>query len=166
MRMINIVGSSAFEKGRIVEGLVRALCQWGFSVSVVKRAPDGFDIDQPGKGSYEKRKAGAREVMLANAERFALMRENDAPGEPDLQRLVARLEPVDIVIAEGFHGAGVPTVEAFRPAAGRKPRWPGNPDVIALVTDEPLETPLPVFFIEDIPALARFVAQRVGLRSG
>lgn len=166
MRIINVVGSSAFEKGRLVEGLLRALCSEGLSVSVVKRAPDGFDIDQPGKGSYEKRKAGAREVMLANAERFVLMRENDAPGEPDLQRLLARLEPVDIVIGEGFHGAGVPTVEAFRPASGRAPRWPENPDVIALVTDEPLEAPLPVFTIEDIPALARFVAQRLGIRSG
>lgn len=166
MGIVNIVGSSTFEKGRLVEGLVRAFAGEGLSVSVIKRAPDGFDIDQPGKGSYEKRKAGAREVMLANAERFVLMRENDAPGEPDLKRLLGRLEPVDLVIAEGFHGAGVPTVEAFRPSAGREPRWPKNRDVIALVTDEPLEAPLPVFSIEDIPALARFVAQRLAIRSG
>lgn len=166
MRIINVIGSSAFEKGRVVEGLIRALRESGLSVSVVKRAPDGFDIDRPGKGSYEKRMAGAREVVLANGERMVLMRENEARGEPDLQRLLARLEPVDIVIAEGFHGAGVPTLEALRPAAGRAARWPGNPDVIALVTDGPVETPLPVFAIGDTTALASFVAERGALKTG
>lgn len=166
MKVFALVGFSAFEKGRVIEGLIRALRADGFSVSVIKRAPDGFDIDQPGKGSYEKRKAGAREVMLANDERMVLLRENDTRGEPDLHRLRERLEPVDVVIAEGFHVAGVPTVEAFRPSAGREPRWPKNRDVVALVTDEPIQASLPVFPIEDSAALARFVAQRLGLRSG
>ena len=166
MRIVNVLGSSAFEKGRVVEGLIAAFRHDGFSVSVIKRVPDGFDIDQPGKGSYEKRKAGVREVMLANRERFALMRESRAGGEPDLLALAGRLEPVDVVIGEGFHGAAVPTLEALRPSQGREPRWPANRNIIALVTDEPVEAPLPVFPIHDSAALARFLAERIGLRSG
>lgn len=166
MRIINVLGSSAFEKGRIVEGLVGALRTRGFSVSVVKRVPDGFDIDQPGKGSYEKRKAGAREVMLANRERFALLRESDGTVEPDLEALVGRLDPVDVVVAEGFHGAPVPTIEAFRPSRGREARWPTDGHVIAIVSDEPIDAPLPVFPIEDTASLAGFLALRLALRSG
>jgi molybdopterin-guanine dinucleotide biosynthesis protein B len=169
VKIIGVVGSSSLEKGRLVEGLIEAFREEGFSVSVVKRAPDGFDMDQRGKGSYARREAGAREVMMANAERFVLMRENAARREPSLEALVARLEPVDVVIAEGFHQANVPTIEALRPSRGRPARWPNDPNVVALVSDEPLDalaTPIRKFGIDELEDLAQFVAERVGLTTG
>ncbi|MGE5096022.1 MAG: molybdopterin-guanine dinucleotide biosynthesis protein B [Betaproteobacteria bacterium] len=166
MKTIAIVGSSALEGAPLVERLIEAFRLEGFTVSVIKRAPDGFDIDTPGKGSHARRQAGAREVMMANGERMVLMRENAVRREPDLAALIARLEPVDIVIAEGFHGVKVPTIEALRPSKGRPTRYPKDPNIVALVSDEPLEplrAPLPTFNLDRLEELADFMAEQVGL---
>lgn len=163
MKTIAIVGSSALEHAPLVERLIEAFRLEGFTVSVIKRAPDGFDIDQPGKGSYARRQAGAREVMMANRERLVLMRENAVRREPELPALLERLEPVDIVIAEGFHGANVPTIEALRPSRGRPVRYPDDRNIVALVSDEAVEAPLPVFALDRLEELADFMAAQVGL---
>jgi molybdopterin-guanine dinucleotide biosynthesis adapter protein len=165
MKVVAIVGSSSLEKAGLVEGLIEALRLDGFSVSVVKRAPDGFDIDRPGKGSYLRRQAGAREVMMASPERFVLMRESRDGGEPDLASLIARLEPVDIVIAEGFHEVDAPTIEAMRPSRGKRPRWPNDRRIVAIVSDERVDAPLPTFTLDDPGALAQFIEERLGLRA-
>jgi len=91
-------------------------------VSTIKRAPDGFDLDQPGKTSYERREAGCREVMLVGDRRLALMSEFRREPERSLADLAARLLPVDIVIAEGFRDAVVPTVTQ---RVGLEPRRSG-----------------------------------------
>jgi molybdopterin-guanine dinucleotide biosynthesis protein MobB len=160
MRAFAIVGASVLGKAPFVERLVEALRIDGRSVSIIKHAPDGFDIDQPGKASYVRREAGAREVMLVGDRRLVLLREYGASPEPPLAALLARLEPVDLVIVEGFHGAQLPTLEVHRPSSGRRPRWPTNPLVAALVSDEPIAAPLPRFAPDDFGAIADFIAAR------
>lgn len=165
MKAIAIVGASALGKAPFVENLIEAFEFDGYSVSVIKHAPDGFDIDQPGKASYVRREAGAREVMLVGDRRLVLMREYRASPEPPLSTLLARLEPVDLVIVEGFRNAPLPTIEVHRPGSGRAPRFHENRHVVALVSDESLDLPLPGFRLDDIAGLADFIATAVGLES-
>src|SRR5512140_1682806 len=105
MKVIGIIGVSALGKAPFVETLIAALRIDGFTVSTIKRAPDGFDLDRPGKVSWLRREAGCREVMLVGDRRLVLMQEFREAPQPPLEALAARLAPVDIVIAEGFQGA-------------------------------------------------------------
>ena len=84
-----------------------------------------FDLDQPGKDSYRHREAGAREVLVAERRRWALMHELDGP-EPSLPELLRQLSPVDVVIVEGFKINPHPKIEVYRPSSISPPIWPGR----------------------------------------
>lgn len=165
MKAFAIVGASVLRKAPFVERLVEVLRIDGLSVSVIKRAPDGFDIDEPGKASYVRRQAGAREVMLVGDKRLVLLSEYGPTPEPPLAALLARLEPVDIVIVQGFRTAELPTLEVYRPSSGRLPRWPSNRNIIAVVSDEAVETALPCFRPDDVGGIADFIAARGAARA-
>jgi molybdopterin-guanine dinucleotide biosynthesis protein B len=163
MKVIGIIGASALNKAPFVETLIASFRFDGFSVSTIKRAPDGFDMDKPGKMSWARREAGCHEVMLVGDRRLVLMQEFRTDPEPALGTLIARLEPVDLVVVEGFQTAAVPSIEICVPASGRAPRWPQNRHVVALVADEPVEAPLPRFAVDDIPGVTDFVVGHLAL---
>ncbi|HSZ53059.1 MAG TPA: molybdopterin-guanine dinucleotide biosynthesis protein B, partial [Caulobacteraceae bacterium] len=133
----------------------------GLSVSTLKHAHHNFDVDQPGKDSWEHRQAGARQVLVASRIRWALMSElRDAP-EPSLEDLLTRLDPVDLVLVEGYKRDTHPKLEVWRAANGKPPIFPDDPTVIALATDAaPPGVALPVLDLDDIAAIARFVTER------
>jgi molybdopterin-guanine dinucleotide biosynthesis protein B len=164
MNVIGIVGATALGKTPFIDPLIAALVIDGWSVSTIKRAPDSFDMDSPGKLSWGRREAGCGEVMLAGGERLVLMQEFRAALPPTLDELVARLAPVDLVIAEGFHTARVPTVEVVVPGSGKPARWPDHPHVIALVAPTPMAGPLPCFAPGDAAGLADFIVAKLALQ--
>jgi molybdopterin-guanine dinucleotide biosynthesis protein B len=164
MKVIGLIGSSALGKSNFVEDLIVALRFDGWSVSTIKRAPDGFDMDRPGKLSWARREAGCRDVMLVGDKRLVLMHEFRDAGEPALDALLARLAPVDLVIAEGFRSATLPTVEVYLPSSGREGRWKTQPNIVAVVADEAIDAPIPRFGVSDAAALAEHLATLLQLR--
>jgi len=165
VKVVGLIGVSTLGRSTFVDDLIQALRLDDWTVSTVKRAPDGFDLDQPGKTSYGRREAGCREVMLVGDRRLVLMREFRDDPSPSLELLVARMMPVDVVIAEGFKGANVPTVEVCAPSSGRPSRWQSDPNIIALVAIEPIDTGLPRFGLDEIGDLVAFLVSRLDLRS-
>jgi len=163
MKVIGIIGASALGKEPFVATLIASFRLDGWSVSTIKRAPDGFDLDQPGKMSWARREAGCHEVMLVGDRRLVLMQEFRADPAPALGALISRLDPVDLVVVEGYQDAAIATVEICVPASGRAPRWPQNRHVVALVADAPIDAPLPRFAVADIPGLADFVVGHLAL---
>ncbi len=109
----------------------------GLRVSTIKHAHHGFDMDRPSKDSYRHRTAGAYEVLVASATRWALLHELDGP-EPGLETLLARLAPVDLVLVEGFRTSACPKLEVHRPALGKPPMWPDRADILAVASDSTL----------------------------
>src|SRR5208282_6133742 len=102
MRVIGLAGWSGSGKTTLITKVIPVLTRRGFKISTIKHAHHEFDIDKPGKDSWLHRQAGASEVMVASARRFALMHElRDAP-EPSLEELMARMAPVDLLLIEGF----------------------------------------------------------------
>jgi molybdopterin-guanine dinucleotide biosynthesis adapter protein len=164
MKVIGVIGATALGKSGFVEDLIGVLRIEGLTVSAIKRVPDGFDIDQPGRLSYARREAGCEEVLLASDHRMVLMREYRGAGEPALDALLARMAAVDIVIAEGFKDAVLPAVEVCVPSRGRPMRWPSDPQVFAIVADEPVATSLPTFRVADVAGLTDCIVARLGLR--
>ncbi len=132
--LLGIAGWSGAGKTSMIEAVLPHLIAHGLSVSTIKHAHKGFDLDHPGKDSFRHRAAGAREVLLLGDRRFALLHECNGE-QPDLMSLLGRMAPVDLVLVEGFRDYPMPKLEIFRPSVGKPPLWPTHPSVLAVATD-------------------------------
>ena len=162
MHVYGIVGRSNAGKTHLITRLVRAAVARGLVVSTVKHAHHAFDVDQPGKDSYLHREAGAHEVLVASAGRWALLHENRAAPEPALSELLARLAPCDLVLVEGSKGGDHPKLEVYRSSCGQPPLGPGVPAVEAIATDAAttLDTRLERLPLDDAEAVLDFILRR------
>lgn len=163
MRIYGVVGWKNAGKTGLMERLVSEIASRGFTVSTVKHAHHSFDVDHPGKDSHRHRVAGAREVLLASRNRFALMHELREEDEPILADLLQKLSPVDLVLIEGYKRDAHPKVEAHRSETGNPLIAPGDPTVRAVASDTPLDLDRPVFDLNDTAAIADFILAEVGL---
>lgn len=164
MRIFGIVGYKNAGKTGLMERLVTEISARGFEVSTVKHAHHSFDVDQPGKDSFRHREAGAREVLLASGQRWALMHELRDAEEPPLEALLAKLAPVDLVLVEGYKRDAHAKVEAFRASPGNPLLAPGDSTVRAVASDVPQPgLHVPEFALDDTQAIADFILNEVGL---
>ena len=163
MKVYGVTGWKNAGKTTLMERLVSEIAGRGVTVSTIKHAHHDTDVDQPGRDSYRHRTAGAREVLLASPVRWALMHELRDTPEPQLSELLPRLSPVDLVLVEGYKRAAHPKIEAYRAANGRPPLAGKYPTIMAIATDTPLETDLPVLDLDDTAAIADFILEQVGL---
>jgi molybdopterin-guanine dinucleotide biosynthesis adapter protein len=158
MRVIGFAGWSGAGKTTLIVKLIPELKRRGLSVSTIKHAHHNFDLDQPGKDSYEHRAAGAEEVLVASANRVALMRELRGGPEPSLGELLRLLKDVDLVLVEGFKRDPLPKIEVFRTANGKPPLYPEDQNIVALISDAAARAGhLPHAAIDDIAAAADLV---------
>ena len=158
MRAIGIAGWSGAGKTTLIKRLIPELNRRGLSVSTIKHAHHGFDVDRPGKDSYEHRAAGAHEVLVASANRLALMRELRGAPEPPLADLLRMLAPVDLVLIEGFKRDRIAKIEVSRAANGKPPLYPEDPHIVALISDDArAPASLPHAPIDDLSAVADLV---------
>jgi molybdopterin-guanine dinucleotide biosynthesis protein B len=155
MKVIGLAGWSGAGKTTLLGKLIPFLTARGVSVSTLKHAHHGFDVDQPGKDSHTHRIAGATEVLVASARRFALVHELRDEPEWRLADLIGKLSPVDLVIVEGFKAEVHPKIEIHRVANGKPFLFDQAPDVRGIATDGPAPaTGLPVAHLDDIAAIA------------
>lgn len=134
LNLLGLAGWSGSGKTTLLVGMVGQYIARGLSVSTVKHAHHGFDLDRPGKDSWRHREAGATEVLISSGARWALLHEVHG-DEPPLAALLARLAPVDLVLVEGFKASPHPKIEVHRPALGQPPLWPGREDIVAVASD-------------------------------
>lgn len=165
MKVLGLAGWSGAGKTSLIERLLPALIARGLRVSTIKHAHHAFDVDRPGKDSFRHRAAGAAEVLVASAARFALLHEHREAAEPTLDQLLARLTPVDLVLVEGFRNQPHDKIEVFRADLGKPRLAPQDPHVIAIAADPPLGEPdalgRPCFALADTAALTDFIVARV-----
>ena len=165
MRVYGVTGWKNSGKTTLVERLVAEISGRGLAVSTLKHAHHAFDVDRPGKDSLRHRAAGARQVLVASSRRWALMSELGGAPEPPLAELLARLDPVDLVLVEGWKRDRHPKIEARRAAAAQEPIAAGDASIEAVASDMALPgLAVPVFHLDDIPGIADFILARTGLR--
>ena len=158
-----VLGFAAFSgtgKTTLLKQLIPLLAEHGVQVGVIKHAHHNFDIDKPGKDSYELRKAGARQMLVASSRRWALMTETDLDGDPELESLIGRLDPdsIDLVLVEGFKHVPYTRIELHRPALGHPLLYPDDSTIIAVATDSPIDSgTLPVLDLNNVVAVVEFV---------
>lgn len=164
MKIFGLAGWSGSGKTTLMVKLLPEFTRRGLRVSTIKHAHHSFDVDQPGKDSYEHRAAGASEVMVSSASRWALMHELRGAAEPTVEELVRHMTPVDLLIIEGFKGHAHDKLEVHRASLGKPLLAVSDPRVVAVASDRPLGgLEVPVFDIDDASAIAGFIVAHCGL---
>src|SRR5664279_2044721 len=156
MRIIGLAGWSGSGKTTLITKLIPRLLARGVKVSTLKHAHHGFDLDKPGKDSFMHRAAGATEVIISSAKRWAILHELRAEEpEWDLGGLVGKMSPVDLVLVEGFKRDAFPKLEIHRIANGKPLLHTEDPHIIAVASDSALpQAKVPVVDLNDIEAIA------------
>ena len=166
MKLFGIAGWSGSGKTTLVVRLLPELIDRGLTVSTVKHAHHDFDIDTPGKDSYEHRKAGAAEVLVSSRHRWALMHENSDASELTLDDLIGHMRPVDLVLVEGFKAEALDKLEVHRPTTGKALLCEADPRIVAVASDAALPgVGLPVLDLDDASAITDFIIGHCRLKA-
>jgi molybdopterin-guanine dinucleotide biosynthesis adapter protein len=157
--LIGIAGWKNSGKTTLVTRLVAEFARRGLDVATIKHAHHAFQIDDGETDSARHRRAGAGQVAIVSEARWAVVRELRDRPEPSLEEIIARLEPCDLIIVEGYKRAPIPKIELRRAAAADGQRLSdGDPYVIAIAADHAVDdTALPVFGLDEFAAIADFI---------
>jgi molybdopterin-guanine dinucleotide biosynthesis protein B len=165
MKILGLAGWSGAGKTTLIVKLIPELVGRGLKVSTIKHAHHAFDVDKPGKDSYRHREAGATEVLVASAHRWALMHELREEEEPSAADLMRHMTPVDLLLIEGFKRELHDKLEIFRRDLGKPLLSAEDPSFVAILSDGPVpEIALPVIDLNDIGTIADFIIDRYGFR--
>lgn len=168
MRIIGLAGWSGSGKTTLITKVIPCLIARGVRVSTIKHAHHGFDLDQPGKDSFMHRAAGATEVVISSANRWALLHELRGEPEWNLPDLLAKLSAVDLILVEGFkRDRLVPKLEIYRAANGKPLLFPEDSSIAAIASDVALPAAaVPVVDLNDIEAIADLLVKHAAPVAG
>lgn len=165
MKILGLGGWSGSGKTTLLAKLLPELVRRGITVSTMKHAHHGFDVDQPGKDSHVHRTAGATEVLIASEKRWALMHELRNTSEPNAAELIRHMSPVDLLLIEGFKREPHDKLEIHRADNGKPMLSADDPTYVAILADGPVsDTKLPVLNLNDIPVIADFIIAHCRLK--
>lgn len=163
-KIFGIVGWKNSGKTGLMERLVAEINARGLSVSTIKHAHHSFDVDQPGRDSFRHRSAGAQEVLLCSGNRWALMHELRDQDEPAFEFLLEKLEPVDLVLIEGYKKETHSKIECYRAEVCDEMRARSDDTICAVATDCDVgQLELPLLDLNDTNAIADFILTHQGL---
>ena len=163
MKIFGFAGWSGSGKTTLIEKLIPLFVARGLNVSLIKHAHHSFDVDQPGKDSYRHRHAGCTEVLVSSSRRWALVHELRGAEEPGFAELIERLSPCDLVLVEGFKRERLPKLEVYRKVTGESMLHTQDQDIVAIASDQRVDTTLPQFSLDDAPRISGFVLHHLGL---
>lgn len=163
MKRFGITGWKNAGKTSVMERLVAEFVARGLRVSTLKHAHHTFEIDHEGRDTFRHRAAGAAEVLVSSGTRWALMSELPGDPEPALDKLIAKMTAVDLVLIEGWKTSPHPKLEVWRAETGHPLIAPGDETILAVATDTSLDMNIPVLDLNDTQALADFVQSEVGI---
>lgn len=167
-RIFGITGWKNSGKTTLTERLVVEFTRRGWRVSTIKHAHHAFDIDKEGSDSFRHRAAGASEVAIVSGNRWALMHELRGEHEPQLDEILARIAPCDLVLIEGYKRENHPKIEVRRrDAKDTAPLAAGDAGIVAIAADHATDAAgLPLFNLDDAAAIADFIEAYTGLHAG
>ncbi|HEY2451022.1 MAG TPA: molybdopterin-guanine dinucleotide biosynthesis protein MobB [Scandinavium sp.] len=162
--VLAIVAWSGTGKTTLLKALIPQLCARGLRPGLIKHTHHRMDVDTPGKDSYELRKAGATQTLVASAQRWALMTETPDDEELDLRYLVSRMDlsKLDLVLVEGFKHEPVTKIQLFRQDCGHSiEALILDEHVIAVASDVDIDVQVPLLDLNNINQIADFIEQWV-----
>ena len=163
MKIFGITGWKNSGKTHLMERLVAEFKSRSLSVSTIKNAHHGFDVDQPGKDSFRHRQAGAQEVLIASETRWVLIHENTDELQPSLTDLIKKMSKVDLVLVEGFKQERHPKIEVVRKARDQKLISEKDPTILAVASDVDISTEKTCINLNDTIGIANFIGNYLEL---
>jgi molybdopterin-guanine dinucleotide biosynthesis adapter protein len=163
MKIFGIAGYSGSGKTTLIEKLIPLFIARGLKISLIKHAHHTFDVDQAGKDSFRHRHAGCNEVLVTSSRRWALMHELRGAPEPSLQELVTHVSACDLLLVEGFKREPIPKLEVYRSVVGESLLHPQDAYIVAVASDQHVDTTLPQFRLDDAADIAAFILRHVAL---
>lgn len=160
--LLAIAAWSGTGKTTLLKHLIPVLCQHGIRPGLIKHTHHNMDVDKPGKDSYELRKAGAAQTLVASKQRWALMTETPEEEEQDLVFLASRMDAskLDLILVEGFKHEEIAKIVLFREDAGHQPEeLVIDTHVIAVASDVSLSVDVPLLDINDVEGIADFIVR-------
>jgi len=160
------IAYSGTGKTTLLEKLIPILRQKGLRIGLIKHAHHDFEIDIPGKDSFRLRKAGAAQTIVASGQRWALIHEETPEkNDPELDDLLQALrqDELDLILVEGFKHIPFPRIELHRPALGKSLLFPHDDSIIAIASDQPLNTEKHIVQLDlnDISAIVSFIESHI-----
>jgi len=152
--IISIIGESKSGKTTLIEKLISELKSRGYRVASVKHSVHKLDFDKTGKDSWRHLQAGSTATAIVSPDQVVVIKPvSKEPGLKEMARLFE--DECDIILTEGFKESAAPKIEVHRKAAG--PPLSGIKNIVAIATDEPLETSTRQFSLNDVKAIADFL---------
>ena len=157
-KVIGIVGWKDVGKTFVVTEIIKLLVQKGYKVGSIKHAHHNFDIDHQGTDSFKHRKSGSSEVIISSSKRWAKIVENNKKKEKNLNELLKEFNDIDIAIIEGFKKENHPKIEIISQNSKIQNNEINN--VVAIVSDNIIDSNIPVFKKNDIERLTQFIIDK------
>ncbi|MBA5237521.1 molybdopterin-guanine dinucleotide biosynthesis protein B [Pectobacterium aroidearum] len=159
--LLAVAAYSGTGKTTLLKHVIPLLINHGVRIGLIKHTHHQMDIDTPGKDSYELRKAGAAQTIVASNQRWALMTETPEQEEPNIYELVGKMDAstLDLILVEGFKHEKIAKIALFRQSLGRELSDLIDEYVIAIATDTEITTVLPVLDINQPEQVANFIHQ-------
>ncbi len=160
--VVSLIGRSNTGKTTVIERIIPLMKAKGIRVATLKHHIHDFEIDREGKDTYRHKKAGARIAMIASPKKLALV--EDFEREMTLREILQRhVKDVDLVIVEGFKQEDLPKIEVYNYRENEPPLSSGDRNLLAIITDRPIEADVPVFLRDEVEKIAEFIVERFGL---
>jgi len=153
--LVTIVGNSGAGKTTLIEKLIPELVKRDLRVGTIKHDVHGFQMDKPGKDSWRHKQAGAATSIISSPDQIGMVIDVDHDHKPD--ELIPFLSNVDIILAEGYKMGNKPKIEIFRPEVYPEPLCKNDENLIALVSNAPIDLGVKRFLTDSNGELADFL---------
>ncbi|RJT43741.1 molybdopterin-guanine dinucleotide biosynthesis protein MobB [Rahnella woolbedingensis] len=162
--LLGIVAYSGTGKTTLLKQLIPYLRQRGIRTGLIKHTHHDVDVDTPGKDSFELRKAGADQTMVASNNRWALMTETPGQGELSLEYLATRFDSnnLDMILVEGFKHEEIDKIVLHRQETSKSLESLINIHVVAVASDDlfvPVSQAISILNINEVDEVGEFVIQ-------
>ncbi len=163
-----LAGWSGSGKTTLCTKLIENFTKIGITIGTLKHAHHKFELDKPGKDSFNLRKAGARPMIISSKERFAMIQENDEHDEKSLFQMIEMfskdpIQKCDLIIVEGYKNEPIPKFEVYRPIIGKPELYKEDNNIFAIASDINIESSIPTFDLNNINSISDFIIQRYNI---
>ena len=163
-----LAGWSGSGKTSLCTKLIENFTKIGITIGTLKHAHHKFELDKPGKDSFNLRKAGARPMIISSKERFAMIQENDEHDEKSLFQMIEMfskdpIQKCDLIIVEGYKNEPIPKFEVYRPIIGKPELYKEDNNIFAIASDINIESSIPTFDLNNINSISDFIIQRYNI---
>ncbi len=159
--IISVVGYSGAGKTTLMEKLIGELTRRGYRVGSIKHDVHGFEMDKPGKDSWRHKQAGASTTLISSPHQIGLVMDVDHDHSPD--ELKVFFNHVNVILTEGYKKQNRPKVEIFRSRVHHEPLCRNDDNIVAIMSDIPVDLKTPRFTLEDVEGLVDFLVEKFNL---